>query len=81
MTQCAVQFLRQVVSSWLPSTAILRWLDENVSFRLSILLTYLFGKSELAVQLLRWLGGAGRLIKEALQPATALLGYRPPSVH
>lgn len=70
-----VQFLRQLAGMYLPSTAILQWLDEHVSFRLSILFAYLFGKSELAVQLLRWLGAAGACCHAVLRPVIAVLGY------
>lgn len=69
-----VQFLRQVVSAYLPSTVILQWLDEHVSFRMSILFAYLFGKSEIAMQLLRWLGAAASFCQATLQPVVAVIG-------
>lgn len=51
--------------------AVRQWLDQHVSFRLSILFAYLFGKSELAVQLLKWLGAAGNVCRAMLEPLDA----------
>ena len=63
----------QVVRSLhLPSTAMMRWLDAHLTMRLSILCAFLFGKSQLAAQLLRWLGAAGAVLRTVLQP---LLGF------
>ena len=67
------QVLRQLGSMYLPSSAILQWLDNHVSVRLSILLAYLFGKSELAVQLLRWLKTAGTVCRATLQPVISVV--------
>lgn len=38
---------------WLPPTAVLQWIEEHAQIRLSILLTYLFGKSEVFVFVMR----------------------------
>lgn len=51
-----LQVLQRVISSLkLPGAAILEWLEGHAQLRLSILLTYLFGKSVLFTQLMRWL--------------------------
>lgn len=42
-----------VESMWLPPTAVLQWIEEHAQIRLSILLTYLFGKSEVFVFVMR----------------------------
>ena len=69
------QVLRRALGSFhLPGTAIVRWLDEHVQLRLSILLTYLFGKSVYAVQLLRWLGAMARYLRTLAQPLATILG-------
>ena len=61
----------------LPSSVIFQWLDSHVQVRLSILCAYLFGKSQLFVQLLRWLGHAWALLRAALEPVISVLGYGP----
>ena len=49
------RLLRGVMASaWLPPTAVLEWLESHTQFRLSILLTYLVGKSEVVAVALRW---------------------------
>jgi len=58
----------------LPGATILRWLDSHVQLRLSILLTYLFGKSLYFAQLMRWAGGMLRYLRIVAQPALMLLG-------
>ena len=58
----------------LPGSTILRWLDSHVQLRLSILLTYLFGKSVYFAQLMRWAGGMLRYLRVVAQPALVLLG-------
>ena len=72
----ALQLLLQRVmaSMWLPPGAILQWLDMHSQFRLSILLTYLFGKSEAFVQLMRWAGNVARVRAAARD---SLLTARP----
>jgi hypothetical protein len=50
-----------MASVWLPPASILLWLDQHAQFRLSILLTYLFGKSEAFVQLMRWGSNVARV--------------------
>ena len=42
--------------------------------RLSILFAYMFGKSQVAVQLLRWLGHAWALLRAGLEPVLAVVG-------
>ena len=42
-----------VESMWLPPTAVLQWIEEHAQIRLSILLTYLFGKSEIWLLLMK----------------------------
>lgn len=71
------QVLRQFGATYFPSLNVLKWLDEHVSFRLSILFAYLFGKSELAVQLLRLLATTGNFCKTALQPIGVFVGSVP----
>jgi hypothetical protein len=67
--------LMQVLSSLsLPSSAIFAWLDSHVQVRLSILFAYLFGKSQLCMQLLRWLGHAWALLRTGLEPFVSFLG-------
>ncbi|KAK9820431.1 hypothetical protein WJX72_010299 [[Myrmecia] bisecta] len=67
--------LRRVIGSlYLPSSAIFQWLEEHAQIRLSILLTYLFGKSMLFMQLLRWLGQVAATCRTALQPVADVLG-------
>lgn len=69
----ALQVLRKFGSTYFPLSAIRTWLDQHVSFRLSILFAYLFGKSELAVQLLKWLGAAGNIGRAMLEPLNIYL--------
>ena len=58
----------------LPGAAILRWLDGHVQLRLSILLTYLFGKSVYFAQLMRWTGGMLQYLRTIAQPALVIIG-------
>lgn len=53
---------------------MIRWLDEHVQLRLSILLGWLFGRSVFFVQLLRGLGSVARYARLLAQPAVELLG-------
>ncbi|EIE25633.1 hypothetical protein COCSUDRAFT_83640 [Coccomyxa subellipsoidea C-169] len=70
-----VPYLHKVLSSLsLPSSAIFAWLDSHVQVRLSILFAYLFGKSQLFMQLLRWLGHAWALLRTGLEPFVSFLG-------
>jgi hypothetical protein len=62
---------------WLPAH-IMDWLEAHTQIRLSILLTYLFGKSELFVLVMRWVSNAARLMRTAVQPVTQVIG--PPLV-
>lgn len=45
---------RLMSSLWLPPAAVLEWLEQHTQIRLSILLTYLFGKSEAFVWVVKW---------------------------
>jgi hypothetical protein len=45
--------------------------------RLSILFAYMFGKSQLFVQLLRWLGHAWALLRASLEPVLVIVGCVP----
>ena len=58
----------------LPGAAVVRWLDEHVQLRLSILLGWLFGRSVFFVQLLRWMGSMARYMRVLAQPVVELLG-------
>jgi hypothetical protein len=68
---------RAAASCWLPPAALLQWAEEHAQVRLSILLTYLFGKSELAVQVVRMGGNAARVARGAAQPLLDAAG--PPA--
>ena len=46
---------------WLPPAAVLAWVEAHTKLRLSILLTYLFGKSEALVVVVRWAGAVARV--------------------
>lgn len=59
----------------LPSAAILEWLDSHVQVRMSILFAYMFGKSQLAAQLLTWLAQTWAPVRAALDPLIVTLGY------
>lgn len=62
--------LQRLMSSlWLPPTSILQWLEEHAQLRLSLLLTYLFGKSEMFVQLMRWSGNVARVSRGVVSQA------------
>ncbi|KAL4427891.1 hypothetical protein ABPG75_001980 [Micractinium tetrahymenae] len=68
---------RLMASMWLPPAAVLEWLEQHTQIRLSILLTYLFGKSEALVWFMRWAQHFARLARAAVQPVTDVLG--PPA--
>ena len=68
---------RLMSSMWLPPASILRWLEEHAQFRLSILLTYLFGKSEAFVQLVRWGGNVARVRPRPLRSPKLPCGAHP----
>ncbi|KAL4858369.1 hypothetical protein ACK3TF_001355 [Chlorella vulgaris] len=59
---------------WLPPVAVLEWLEQHTQIRLSILATYLFGKSEAFVWVMRWVHNFARVTRAALQPVVAALG-------
>jgi len=61
--------LQAVLSTmWLPPAAVLQWIEEHAQIRLSILLTYIFGKSEMFLYVVRMLGHAKRNFLEAAGP-------------
>lgn len=69
-----------VESMWLPPTAVLQWIEEHAQIRLSILLTYLFGKSEIFVFVMKnasiWWKSLGTIfepIGRILSPVTSIL--------
>ena len=62
---------RMVAGLWLPPAAVLQWIEEHAQIRLSILLTYIFGKSEMMVYVVRMIGHAKRSFFEAMGPVWA----------
>lgn len=64
----------QVLSSLLVPSSFFAWLDSHVQVRLSILFAYLFGKSQLFMQLIRWLGHAWAVLRTGMEPIVSLLG-------
>ena len=59
---------RFVAGLWLPPAAVLAWIESSLNIRLSILLTYLFGKSEILVYVVRMLGHVKRVVGETAGP-------------
>ena len=57
----------------LPGLPLFRWLERHAALRMSILLTYLFGKSELATQMLQQLLLAFRILGRTLRPLFSFL--------
>lgn len=57
-----------VESMWLPPTSVLQWIEEHAQIRLSILLTYLFGKSELFVFVMKNASIWWKNVSIALEP-------------
>ncbi|KAL4527337.1 hypothetical protein Ndes2437A_g02507 [Nannochloris sp. 'desiccata'] len=69
--------LQAVLSKmWLPPAAVLQWIEAHAQIRLSILLTYIFGKSEMFLYVVRMIGLAKRTFLEATGPVLSIL--RPP---
>ncbi len=69
-----MQVVRGVMRSLrLPGLPLFRWLERHAALRMSILLTYLFGKSELATQVLRQLLLALRVLGRLLRPLHTFL--------
>ena len=62
----------------LPGLPLFRWLERHAALRMSILLTYLFGKSELATHILHQLVLALRALARTLRPISTFL--RPATV-
>ncbi|KAK9843561.1 hypothetical protein WJX84_006075 [Apatococcus fuscideae] len=68
------QVVRGLVRSLrLPGLPLFRWLERHAALRMSILLTYLFGKSELATQMLQQLLMAFRILGRTLRPLSNFL--------
>jgi len=65
---------RLVAGVWLPPVAVLQWFEEHAQIRLSLLLTYLFGKSELFVYVMRIVGSLTQSARTALEPIIVALG-------
>lgn len=64
--------LNKVAASvWLPPAAFLQWIETHAQIRLSILLTYMFGKSEMLVYILRMSSMTWRNIRIASEPMIA----------
>lgn len=62
-------FLQSIASSfWLPPSSIFEWLEGHTQIRMSLLLTYLFGKSDLFVALMRRLAPALHVLRPAVKP-------------
>jgi hypothetical protein len=64
---------KMVAGMWLPPAAVLQWIEEHAQIRLSILLTYIFGKSEMFLYVVRMVGHAKRTILEAAGPVISTL--------
>jgi len=64
---------RVVESLWLPPTAVMQWIEEHAQIRLSILLTYLFGKSEFFMYAMRNLGRMWKSTQSLIAPVTEIL--------
>ncbi|KAI8470479.1 MAG: hypothetical protein J3K34DRAFT_256674 [Monoraphidium minutum] len=64
-------FKSLVTRAFMPASYLFEWLELHTQMRLSILLTYLLGKSPLLVQALRLARSAAAVATEALQPVWA----------
>lgn len=63
------EMLAKVVGSlWLPPTAVLQWIEEHAQIRLSILLTYLFGKSEIFLFVMKHAGPWWKSVCALVEP-------------
>jgi len=63
------EMLAKIVGSlWLPPTAVLQWIEEHAQIRLSILLTYLFGKSEIFLFVMKHAGPWWRSVCALVEP-------------
>lgn len=62
-----------VESMWLPPTAVLQWIEEHAQIRLSILLTYLFGKSEVFVFVMKNASIWWRSLCAVFEPVTRIM--------
>ena len=64
---------RVVESLWLPPTAVMQWIEEHAQIRLSILLTYLFGKSEFFMYAMRNVGRMWKSTQSLMAPVVEIL--------
>eukprot|EP00890_Picochlorum_soloecismus_P003330 jgi/Picsp_1/3999/NSC_01511-R1_protein len=64
---------RVVESLWLPPTAVMQWIEEHAQIRLSILLTYLFGKSEFFMYAMRNVGRMWKSTQSLMAPIAEIL--------
>jgi hypothetical protein len=62
-----------VESMWLPPTAVLQWIEEHAQIRLSILLTYLFGKSEIWLLLMKNVSVWWKSLTVLFEPITSAI--------
>lgn len=67
------EVLRRALSG-LRLQAVAAWLESHVKFRLSILLTYIFGNSMYAMRMLQWGLGMARYMRSLAQPAIDVMG-------
>jgi hypothetical protein len=65
---------KMVAGMWLPPAAVLQWIEEHAQIRLSILLTYIFGKSEMFLYVVRMLRHAKTTVLDAAGPVVAAVG-------
>lgn len=55
-------------SLWLPPSSVFEWLEAHTQIRLSLLLTYVFGKSDFFVAMMRRVAPALHVVRAATQP-------------
>lgn len=67
--------LRVLGGLWLPPVAILEWFEAHTRVRLSLLLTYVFGKSELFAYIIKACGETARMVRNLAEPF--LVAVRP----
>lgn len=62
LSPATVQVLKSIIGA-LPTSTLFEWLENHAQIRLSILLTFLFGKSVMFQQLAVTLKNAGQVIE------------------
>jgi hypothetical protein len=60
-------------SLWLPPSSLLEWLEAHTQIRLSLLLTYMFGKSDFFVAMMRRVAPALHVVRAATRPLVEAL--------